>query len=230
MLTAQSTRSPVLCRSLHRAVPRQARRDRALQHRVQRHLGTSPLFGLTQSSEGFLPGSEGFLPGSGRFRAMKVALEPEIARLARHAVAEVDDSRAEGASLDEFEVHPAPALGKERNATAQHRVSMARYSSIRPSAAASAARAAPPIAMSPSAGSARNRSISSARPPRPGGHCPAPPAAWWRTPPLGAASRSRPTRALSRRAMDPGRRSPSTASSRTALVPAGGRRPLVSRR
>src|SRR5450759_5179924 len=44
-------------------------------------------------------------------------------RLARHAVAEVDDSRAEGAGLDEFEIHPALALGKERNATAnQHRV------------------------------------------------------------------------------------------------------------
>src|SRR4029450_10188856 len=42
---------------------------------------------------------------------------------------------------------------------------MARYSSIRPNAAASAARVAPPIAMSPSPGSARNRSISSARPP-----------------------------------------------------------------
>jgi hypothetical protein len=44
-------------------------------------------------------------------------------RLARYAVAEVDDSRAEGAGLDEFEIHPALALGKERNATAsQHRV------------------------------------------------------------------------------------------------------------
>ncbi len=39
------------------------------------------------------------------------------------------------------------------------------YSSIRPDAAASAARVAPPIAISPSPGSARNRSISSARPP-----------------------------------------------------------------
>ena len=44
-------------------------------------------------------------------------------RLARHAVAEVGDSRAEGAGPGEFEIHPAPALGKERNATAnQHRV------------------------------------------------------------------------------------------------------------
>src|SRR5205823_7503421 len=43
--------------------------------------------------------------------------------LAGHAVAEVDDSRAESAGLDEFEIHPALALGKERNATAnQHRV------------------------------------------------------------------------------------------------------------
>src|SRR3984893_3287217 len=45
------------------------------------------------------------------------------ASLARNAVAEVDDSRAEGAALDEFEIHPALALGKERNSTAnQHRV------------------------------------------------------------------------------------------------------------
>src|SRR5664280_2218497 len=44
-------------------------------------------------------------------------------RLSRHAVAEVDDSRAEGAGLDEFEVHSTLALGKVRNATAnQHRV------------------------------------------------------------------------------------------------------------
>ena len=43
-------------------------------------------------------------------------------RLARHAVAEVDDSRAEGAGPGELEIHPARALGKERNATAnQHR-------------------------------------------------------------------------------------------------------------
>jgi hypothetical protein len=42
---------------------------------------------------------------------------------------------------------------------------MTRYSSIRPNSAASAASVAPPIAMSPSSGSARNRSISSARPP-----------------------------------------------------------------
>src|SRR4029453_5882823 len=42
-------------------------------------------------------------------------------QLARHAVAEVDDARAEGAGLDEFEIYPALALGKERNATAnQH--------------------------------------------------------------------------------------------------------------
>src|SRR5262245_40978416 len=44
-------------------------------------------------------------------------------RLARHPVAEVDDARPEGAGLDEFEIHPALALRKERNATAhQHRV------------------------------------------------------------------------------------------------------------
>src|SRR5207247_5638600 len=48
---------------------------------------------------------------------------PAPRRLARHAVAEIDDSRAEGAGLDEFEIHPALALGKERNAHAnQHRV------------------------------------------------------------------------------------------------------------
>jgi hypothetical protein len=38
--------------------------------------------------------------------------------LARHAVAEVDDSRAEGAGPDEFEIHAALALGEERNTTA----------------------------------------------------------------------------------------------------------------
>jgi len=32
--------------------------------------------------------------------------------LPRHAVAEVDDSRAEGAGLDELEIHPALTLGK----------------------------------------------------------------------------------------------------------------------
>lgn len=46
------------------------------------------------------------------------------AGLARHAVAEVDDARAEGAGLDEFE-YPALALGKERGPTAdQHRGTM----------------------------------------------------------------------------------------------------------
>src|SRR5881409_3913500 len=54
----------------------------------------------------------------GRIPAIRI-----FRRLARHAVAEVDDSRAEGAGLDEFEIHPALALGEERNATAnQHRV------------------------------------------------------------------------------------------------------------
>src|ERR1700729_1335031 len=44
-------------------------------------------------------------------------------RLARHTVAQVDDSRVEGAGLDEFEICPAPVLGKERDAPAnQHRV------------------------------------------------------------------------------------------------------------
>jgi hypothetical protein len=37
-------------------------------------------------------------------------------------VPEVDDARAEGAGLEEFEIHPQLALGKERNAAAnQHR-------------------------------------------------------------------------------------------------------------
>lgn len=35
-------------------------------------------------------------------------------RLARYAVVEVDGSRAEGAGLDEFEIHPELVLGKER--------------------------------------------------------------------------------------------------------------------
>ena len=43
-------------------------------------------------------------------------------RLAGHAVGEVDHSRIEGTGLDEFEVHPVLALGKEGTATAhQHR-------------------------------------------------------------------------------------------------------------
>jgi hypothetical protein len=82
---------------------------------------------------------------------------PDRQGLTRHAVAEVDDSRAKDACLDEFEIHPTLALGKERNATAhQHRARP--WHGIRrshPNAAASAARAAPPIAMSPSPGSAR---------------------------------------------------------------------------
>src|SRR5215469_12687803 len=45
------------------------------------------------------------------------------AKLARYAIAEVDDSRAEGAGLDEFEIHPALVLRKERYSSAnQHRV------------------------------------------------------------------------------------------------------------
>src|ERR1700742_1463145 len=54
---------------------------------------------------------------------LRVPCSWRTSRLARHAVAEVDDSRAEGAGLGEFEVHPALALGEERDATAdQHRV------------------------------------------------------------------------------------------------------------
>src|SRR5664280_3119011 len=50
--------------------------------------------------------------------------DPDLCvKLSRDAVAEVDDARAEGAGLDEFEIHPALALGKVRSATAnQHRV------------------------------------------------------------------------------------------------------------
>src|ERR1700733_5524407 len=44
-------------------------------------------------------------------------------RLARHAVVNVDDSRAEGAGPGEFKIRPPLVLGEERNATAhQHRV------------------------------------------------------------------------------------------------------------
>src|ERR671919_2540682 len=61
-------------------------------------------------------------PGSFSGSSPRSRWLPSLA-LARHAVAEIDDSRAEGAGLDEFEIHPALALGKERNATAdQHRV------------------------------------------------------------------------------------------------------------
>src|SRR5579862_7834967 len=42
---------------------------------------------------------------------------------ARHLVADVDDTRAEGAGLEKLEIHSALAVGKEWNATAnQHRV------------------------------------------------------------------------------------------------------------
>ena len=44
-------------------------------------------------------------------------------RLGRHAVMEVDELRAEGAGLDQFEIHAALAPGKERDATAdEHRM------------------------------------------------------------------------------------------------------------
>ena len=89
-------------------------------------------------------------------------------RLAHYAVAEVDDSRAEGAGLDEFEIHPALALGKNgMPPPTSIGQTLARYSSIRPNAAASAARVAPPIAMSPGepagrCGLARNTHIAMA--------------------------------------------------------------------
>ena len=88
------------------------------------------------------------------------------AGLARHAVAEVDDSRAEGAGLDEFEIHPALALGKERNATAnQHRVDhnpvLVDKTQCRHLGSESGT-ADRDVALP---GSARSRSISSARPP-----------------------------------------------------------------
>src|SRR3954449_9354517 len=49
-------------------------------------------------------------PGSMRrkvLRADELPLERHGARLAEHALPEVDDSRAEGAGLDELEIHPA---------------------------------------------------------------------------------------------------------------------------
>lgn len=107
---------------------------------------------------------------------------------------------------------------------------MARYSSMRSDAAASAARVAPPIAMSPCPGSARNRSISSATPPEARRAWPCTADSVVENTTFGSGFQARSTRASSRRAMDPGRRSPSTASSRTAVVPAGGRRPPESRR
>src|SRR6186713_2552406 len=74
-----------------------------------------------EGHEGFEPSSS---PGSSpeAFRLVHVRTR-RTSGLSRHAVAEIDDSRAEGAGLDEFEIHPAVAPGKERNATAdQHRV------------------------------------------------------------------------------------------------------------
>ena len=100
---------------------------------------------------------------------------------------------------------------------------------IRPSAAASAARVAPPIAMTPSPGSARSRSISSARPPEASRALPCTAdsvveyATFGRGFQIAARSSSESSSA------GPGRRSPSTASSRTAVVPAPGRRPAASR-
>ena len=68
----------------------------------------------------FMPmvGDRGQAPGCPtRTRAWRTS------RLARHAVVEIDDAGAEGAGLDELEIHPALALRKERNTAAnQHRV------------------------------------------------------------------------------------------------------------
>ena len=80
---------------------------------------------------------------------------------------------------------------------------MSRYSSMRSNAAASAASVAPPIAISPSPGSARNRSISSATPPEARRALPTTSDSVLENTTLEAASRARPTRALPRRAMDP---------------------------
>src|SRR4051795_5836289 len=50
---------------------------------------------------------------------------PQLPRSARDAVTEVGDARAEGAALDELEIHSALALRKERNpATDQHRIDL----------------------------------------------------------------------------------------------------------
>ncbi len=138
------------------------------------------------------------------------------ARLARYAVSEVDNSRAEGAGLGEFEIHLALALGEERNAAAhQHRGKPwpgTRRSG--PSAAASEARVAPPIAMSSSAGSARNRLDLL----RQAGRGEAGVALHFRQRGGEHHLRERlpdrgPLEHRRRRATDPGRRSPSTASS-----------------
>ena len=56
------------------------------------------------------------VPMSEKGRHPNPAAMARMSWLARHAVAEVDDSRAEGAGFDEFEIHSALALGKERNA------------------------------------------------------------------------------------------------------------------
>src|SRR5262249_34358999 len=75
-------------------------------------------------------------------------------------------SRAEGAGLDEFEIHPAPALGKERNATAnQHRVDPGPVLVDQTQRGRHGGQSRPPRAMLPSAGSARNPPLSSATPP-----------------------------------------------------------------
>ena len=89
------------------------------------------------------------------------------ADLARHAVAEVDDSRAEGPGSRRVR-DPPGARGRGKIGMPPPTSTgwtLSRYSSIRPNAAASAASVAPPIAMSPSPGSARNCSIFSAGPP-----------------------------------------------------------------
>ena len=133
-------------------------------------------------------------------------------RLARHAVAEIDDSRDESArSRPVREVHPSLGLRKVPvPPPTSAGETLARYSSIRLNAAASAARVTPPIAMSPSPCSAHNRSISSAQAAGMGPEavpCTADSVVENTTFP-GAASTVRPTRSTSRRAMDPGRRCP----------------------
>ena len=129
-------------------------------------------------------------------------------------------------------IDSALAPGEERDTTAdQHRVDdgpvLVDQIQTRPPrrrASRRRSRCRPPLAR-----------LAAARSPppgrrRPGGRGPRPSSGSWRTPPSGAASRARPTRARRRRAIDPGWRSPSTASSRTVAVPSGARRPLGSRR
>src|SRR5690242_18089375 len=80
----------------------------------QNHVSTTPSRSKRSNSQDLWIG----LPLAG----VSLLVLAGTSRLAGHAVAEVDHSRIEGTGLDEFEVHPVLALGKEGTATAhQHR-------------------------------------------------------------------------------------------------------------